>query len=236
MNKHLVLFDLDGTITDTHGFSTNCYVTSLRRAFGLGDRPIDTDWSRYEFATASGIAAELHYQIFGPWPTQTLLDRAESEFHELVTQRLAADGTLCRMIPGAADMFQALADQPDTIVGIATGNWISIARLFLSHVDLQSFELPIASDTDRFTRELIMQLAADHAVAANDTVSSIVYVGDAVWDVRASRALNWGFVGIASDAGPVLREAGATRIVPSYDDLETFLAVLEDARNDYRPA
>ena len=46
MNQHLILFDMDGTLTDTHGFSTDCYVAAIRDAFDLGDREISTDWFR----------------------------------------------------------------------------------------------------------------------------------------------------------------------------------------------
>ncbi len=49
----LVMFDIDGTLTDTVNVDKECYVRSLAEACGFVD--IETDWSRYEHATDARV-------------------------------------------------------------------------------------------------------------------------------------------------------------------------------------
>ena len=50
---HLVMFDIDGTLTQTMKIDEECFVRSFKDVFGFAD--IDTDWSRYPHTTDSGI-------------------------------------------------------------------------------------------------------------------------------------------------------------------------------------
>lgn len=50
---HLVMFDIDGTLTETIKVDEECFVRSLEQVFGFTD--IDADWSHYAYATDSGI-------------------------------------------------------------------------------------------------------------------------------------------------------------------------------------
>jgi len=42
---HLVMFDIDGTLTQTTKVDEECFVRSFKDVFGFAD--IDTDWSHY---------------------------------------------------------------------------------------------------------------------------------------------------------------------------------------------
>jgi phosphoglycolate phosphatase-like HAD superfamily hydrolase len=70
-----------------------------------------------------------------------------------------------------------------------------------------------------------MSLAAER-VAAHRGVpgfQSIVYVGDAAWDVKAARRLGWHFVGIGSgERAECLRQEGARWVIPDYRDHGAF--------------
>jgi hypothetical protein len=50
---HLVMFDIDGTLTETMEVDEECFVRSFKDVFGFAD--IDTDWSHYPCTTDSGI-------------------------------------------------------------------------------------------------------------------------------------------------------------------------------------
>jgi len=60
----------------------------------------------------------------------------------------------------------------------------------------------------------IMRIAAlrtlGHAATEN---TAFTYVGDGVWDLRASRELDWAFVGIASGARALLLESAGAAVV-----------------------
>ena len=50
---HLVMFDIDGTLTETMKVDEECFVDSFKDVFGFAD--IDTDWLHYPRTTDSGI-------------------------------------------------------------------------------------------------------------------------------------------------------------------------------------
>src|SRR3984893_18913284 len=50
---HLVMFDIDGTLTQTMKVDEECFVRSFKDVFGFAD--VDTDWSHYPHTTDSGI-------------------------------------------------------------------------------------------------------------------------------------------------------------------------------------
>ena len=54
---HLVMFDIDGTLTRSCGIDSRCFVDALCEVLGI--QSIDTDWSNYRHTTDSGIAQEI---------------------------------------------------------------------------------------------------------------------------------------------------------------------------------
>ena len=54
----LVIFDIDGTLTQTTKADEECFVRSLAEVCGFGE--VDTDWSHYKHATDSGILQEIY--------------------------------------------------------------------------------------------------------------------------------------------------------------------------------
>ena len=56
-----------------------------------------------------------------------------------------------------------------------------------------------------------------------------MYVGDAPWDVEASRALAWPFVGVGP-RGDTLRALGASHVMPDLRDVDALMRGLEEAQ------
>src|SRR5438876_10751626 len=81
---HLVMFDIDGTLTETMKIDEECFVRSLKDVFGFAD--IDTAWSHYPHTTDSGIFHDVCMSRIGrPPPAQ-----AVSRFRQHSIQLLAA--------------------------------------------------------------------------------------------------------------------------------------------------
>jgi len=60
---HLVIFDIDGTLTDTNLVDGECYWRAVSTILGLsGEQP---DWSDFRDTTDVGIAAELCMRHLG---------------------------------------------------------------------------------------------------------------------------------------------------------------------------
>jgi phosphoglycolate phosphatase-like HAD superfamily hydrolase len=219
----LVMFDIDGTLTLTNEVDNHCYLCALGEALGSTD--IDTDWAKYRDVTDSGIASALLEARHGTPPSSEQLNAVRERFVGLLEQAFAHDPAACREVPGAAAILAELAERAGFAVGLATGGWLESARLKLHRAGLGEREFPLASASDACSREAIMALAAER-VAARWGVpgfQSIVYVGDAVWDVKAARRLGWHFVGIGSgERAGRLRCEGAQCVIADYCDQSLF--------------
>jgi phosphoglycolate phosphatase-like HAD superfamily hydrolase len=100
--------------------------------------------------------------------------------------------------------------------------------LVAAGIDISS--LALASSSDASTRTQIMQIAAARAQGAGAAFERIVSIGDAVWDVRAARELQWPFIGVATgNAATILRHHGATTILTDFSDLSGVLTALARA-------
>jgi len=148
----------------------------------------------------------------------------------LLTAELARAPERFAPISGAAALIPAL-QSAGWHAAIATGGWRASAMLKLRAGGLESENLAMACANDAESREDIVRLAWQGAERrAGTSFERVVSVGDAVWDVRTARSLGLPFVGIGTAEGAArLRAAGATTILPHFDDHSAVLAALSSA-------
>src|SRR5260370_20664735 len=63
---HYVLFDIDGTLTQSQSIDAEIYLRSLAEVFGFTD--VGADWSSYRHTTDSGILHEIFENAAGERP------------------------------------------------------------------------------------------------------------------------------------------------------------------------
>ena len=91
-------------------------------------------------------------------------------------------------------MLSRLAQVGTHCVSLATGGWRDSARLKMASAGMCFDDHPAASADDALDRESIMRLSKQRAAERyGESFACTVYVGDGVWDARASRS-----VGISS--------------------------------------
>src|SRR5687767_6645949 len=126
-SRHLIVFDIDGTLTRTNDVDAECYVRAMSEYLGT---TIDDNWSCYRHVTDSGIASELFNRHQRP---QSEMTAVRQQFISLLVQSLAADADCCREVGGAADFLRRLRGVPDVVLGLATGSWAESAHAKLRH-------------------------------------------------------------------------------------------------------
>jgi phosphoglycolate phosphatase-like HAD superfamily hydrolase len=223
---HLVMFDIDGTLTETMAVDEVCYLDTLEEVYGT--REIDTDWSAYPHTTDTGVFGVTFRRLHGRDPT----DEDTRAFQVPFFSRLEA---LSRAAPfaqigGAGTMLDTLATREDVTVALATGAWSGSARIKMGSAGLDFARFPSATADDGLERETIMTVSLRRARerARRERFDSFVYVGDAVWDARACARLGVPLIGIATGArAERLLAEGAAAVLPNYRDLDTFLARLD---------
>ncbi len=176
---HLVMFDIDGTLTETMKADEECFVRSFNDVFGLTD--IDTDWSHYPRSTDSGILHDVFKSRIGQEPTAQEVSR----FRQYFVQLLAAAASQSPFAPvaGAALLLSRLAQGGSHRVSLATGGWRDSARLKMASAGMCFDDHPAATADDAMDRESIITLSRQRAAERyGESFACTVYVGDGVWE------------------------------------------------------
>jgi phosphoglycolate phosphatase-like HAD superfamily hydrolase len=226
---HLVMFDIDGTLTETMKADEECFVRSFEDVFGFVD--IDTDWSHYPHTTDPGIFNHVFMSRTGRTPTA----QDVSQFRQHFIQLLAARSSQSPFVPvaGADRLLSRLTQDGLYRVSLATGGWRDSAHLKMTSAGMCFDDHPAASADDALDRESIMKLSMQRAAERYDeSFTCTVYVGDGVWDARACRGVGIPFIGIgtASQAAQLSAE-GAVCVFPDFSDTELFLSRVYDITN-----
>ncbi len=224
---HLVLFDIDGTLTHSNAIDDDIYLRSLAEIFGFTG--LQGDWSAYRHTTDSGILQEIFESRLGRGPSIAEVDKFRRHFVDAIAAEAAR--TPFREIKGARLALSRIGTLSSTCVALATGGWSDSARCKMRSAGMNYDAFPAASADDAHARTAIMRTAVDRAVSRMGRgPDGIVYVGDAVWDARACRQLGVPFVGISADSdAETLRAAGAQAVFADYSDIAEFCSALQHA-------
>ena len=224
--SRLVVFDIDGTLTDTSDVDDECYRRAVADTFALTYASVD--WSDAPHITDSSLARWLCQTHCGRDATDGELARLTAHFVDLLRQELARVPARFAGIPGTQGLFADLR-AAGWWVALATGGWFLSAVLKLRAAGLHEPEIVVASASDALTRPEIFTLACQRAAEKyNQAFARVVFVGDAPWDVRTAAELGHSFVGVGRRAES-LREAGATVVLSDFGDHKAVLRTLETA-------
>lgn len=226
INKSLVIFDVDGTLTRTLRVDDDCFTRAFAAEFGVTG--IDTDWDSYDSYTDTGIAGEIFRDRLGRPPSLEESARLVERFMALLREEAAAEPGLFQEIPGAAETLTRLREQKDWEISLATGCWLPSALFKLEQAGISGEGIPLATSDDSPVREEIVRLALARSRRFYRTgrFERVVYVGDGVWDVRMSSELKIAFIGIADPKeSKLLQSQGAAVIRP---DLRNYPGFLRD--------
>lgn len=232
----LVMFDMDGTLTDGFSLEENCYVLAIEQALGLEN--VVTDWESYTHTSSSFCLQEIVRVTRGHPPTPAESAAVQRRMIALMDEIHARKGRRTQEIPGAADCVRAL-QAAGYAVAIASGDWEATARHKLTSARIPFADLPAAFCDCAHARTEIMTTALRRAAEtyACESFERIVYVGDGAWDVRACRDLGWPLIGVGHGAhAHRLRALGTTHVIADYSSLETVFSAVEQAGVPAAPA
>jgi HAD superfamily hydrolase (TIGR01509 family) len=208
-----VLFDVDGTLVD----SNYLHVHAWRRAFHELDRPVDS-W-RVHRALGKGSGKLL----------STLLgddaERVGDEVKDLHSRFYRESAELLRPFEHAQDLIRALAAKGVRVVLVTSAGPDELDELRrVLGVDDVVRDIVAGADVEatKPDPEPVLVALEKAGTAPEDTI----FVGDAVWDVRAATKAGVRTIGVLSGGvgAAELEEAGT---IATYDDVAALLADLE---------
>lgn len=217
----LIVFDIDGTLTDTVEEDAAAFLRCFDEVFGF--RNISADWSCYKNASDSGIFREVFESRAGRAPSADETTKFSGHFVGLL--RSGAERRAYAAMPGAPELLARLTQSSNYAVALATGCWSDSARVKMSSAGMNYDSYPSASADDAVQREVIIELAVGRATRAVDRqIAGAVYIGDGIWDARACAKFGIPFVGIGvASQMEKLIAAGAVHVLPNLSDGERFL-------------
>jgi HAD superfamily hydrolase (TIGR01509 family) len=211
-----IAFDLDGTLVDTVDARIEGWLEALDAAGMAAAREqiapmIGMDGKRLAREVASGSGRELAVDEI------EAIDRAAGEAFDRLNREP-------RPLPGADALLSDLGELGIPWV-IATSSRAEQVRASVAALALP--EQPTIVDGSQVQRakpapDLLLRAAERLGLAPGDCWA----VGDSTWDIRASRAAGMAAIAVtvgSAVGGDALREAGASLVVGTLDDLREVL-------------
>jgi phosphoglycolate phosphatase-like HAD superfamily hydrolase len=221
----LVVFDIDGTLTQGTSHFETCFLRAVRLEFGVdGLSPRLRD---YPLASDSGILRHILISRLGREASPVHLDRFKARYLGL----LVAQMTEARGVPGAREAMAWLDSEAGWKLALATGNWHDAGRAKMKAAGLDGASLPLAGAEDAESREAILRTSLLRAQVhyGRERFERTVYVGDGPWDVEAAREVGLPFVGLEGKYGAELRRMGASHVLPDFTDFAALETALREA-------
>ena len=234
MRETLVLWDVDHTLIENGGISKETYQGAFEQVVGRAPsvRPVThgrTDLQiMRELLVANGESPDEYSPI--------------SQFGDVLRDVMGAKaGDLARrghVLPGVVDALSALADEPNVIQSVLTGNVAENARLKVATFGLEKwFDLDIGGNgSDDEVRWKLIDASRRKVVAkygrAFDRDSTIL-IGDTPLDVKAAHDGGAKVIAVASGVHNVdeLAASGPDATLPDLVDTQAFLATLAAVRS-----
>ena len=191
-----MIFDLDGTLTETVQADEECFASALSDVFGF--KNVNTDWSAYRHTTDSGILVELFESRRNRVPQPVEIEQFQSRFVTLLNET-SQNPRLFAPVPGAEVLLQALVACEHFGVALATGGWKISAQCKLKKAGLNFLFEASAFDDDDCSREGIMRCALQRALKQyrQTRFETVIYVGgrclghSGIEEPRLSLCRNW---------------------------------------------
>lgn len=193
--KRLLLWDIDGTLISTGAAGQRAIVRATAERFGGNG-----DLSDVEIAgrTDTGIAHQILEKYAAP-----VTDENVNSFLDLYVRLLGEElpRRQGHVLPGVLELLQRSAQQPDTALGLLTGNLERGAKLKLEHYQLWHFFSFGAFSDDHHDRNELGSFALSRALEAtgmNFAGSQVDVIGDTGHDVACGKAFGARTIAVAT--------------------------------------
>lgn len=206
-----ILFDLDGTLTDSGEGILNCAELALRH-FGL---PVPSREVMRVF-----VGPPLHDTFVKFGVPEEKAEEAVAVYRSRYTTVGKFENT---PYPGVHEMLQALRDRGHTLL-VATSKPEGMSKEIMDKFDLSKYFQRICGaslDRSRSSKEEVIA----YLLEMNGTAENMVMVGDTAFDVLGAAAHGIPAIGVSWGYGSVeeMRKAGAVAISNTMEELLSLL-------------
>lgn len=225
----LVLWDVDHTLIENGGVSKANYALAFEILTGAPTATVARTDGRTDVDIMAGMFSDNAAEAPGDQETvlQALAEAGRRNADALRTRGYA--------LPGAAECLRLLAERPDVINSVLTGNIEDNARVKLGVFGLDTWvDFSVgAFGAEHRVRSRLVPVAQTKAAKNYDFDPGrdvTVLVGDTVRDVLAGREGGARVIAVATglDSEEKLREAGADIVLASLGNVDAFHRALDE--------
>ena len=206
--KHLVLFDIDGTLLSTNGQGVEALMVAYRAVWGRDPRSVIYAMSG---KTELGISHELLALLgFSRAEVESGLPRFWERYPLELRRLLVADAITVH--PGVRELVAAVKSSEDMLLGLLTGNCEAAAKIKLETVGLHGFAMGAYGEHHE-DRAALPPLAAETARELCGRAfagKSVTVIGDTPNDIACGRSFGVKSIAVATggvDADTLARHA-----------------------------
>lgn len=213
IKRNLIVFDIDGTLTDTVDIHQNAFQKSLHL---IGVERFDDSFGIYKHHTDSYIAKVIfEYNTNKPFDKSTLDLFEEHLYAQIIPDEIIEIG-------GAKQIIKDIENKTNFGFCFATGSLLKPAILKLDKAGIDFDPMQIVASNEMEEREEIIKKAIDNARSFYkvEKFDRIISFGDGIWDLRAAQNLSLEFIGIGNKHKETLTENGMKKHYPDFMDLK----------------
>jgi len=188
--KHLIVFDIDDTLTKSGKQHHTAYVDTMRK-FGISS--INQDWKNYIHHTDSFILKENYEANIEQQFDFSFIPSFENEMTKtLLTLPKTSE------ILGAKWAVDFFMRETNYAVCFATGSLLQPALVKLDQADINFVPKLVVASNTIYDRESIVKKAIKNAenYFQVDGFETIISVGDGIWDLKTAKNVGVHFLGI----------------------------------------
>ncbi len=221
----LIIFDIDGTLTDTKAVDDKCFINAFEKTFQLDIH--DQVWADLQNVTDWGITEEIINQRLNRNPSEAEYKRMHDAHIGNLKAEKIKDATQFQAVLGANKFIHQLEAKSNYQIGVATGAWGKSALTKLEVIELDTTKIPFSNSDYHKTREGITLHTIEQAKARfQHDFEEIIYFGDGEWDYKTCKNLGIRFIGIDINTNKKLTNLGAKDVYPDFMDTAAIFRIL----------
>lgn len=211
--RNLVVFDIDGTLTDTVEMHQNAFRKSLRL---IGVEQFNDAFGTYLHHTDSHIAKVIFEGATNRAFDRSVSERFENHLYDLLSPQEIKE------ISGSGQIIREIETQTDFGICYATGSLFKPAKRKLESIGVDFSPLQLVASNDIEERENIVAKAIRNAQEhyGTERFERIISFGDGLWDLKTALHLSLEFIGIGNKNEQILRENGMSKHFPDFHGLK----------------
>ncbi|MEM9992221.1 MAG: HAD family hydrolase [Bacteroidota bacterium] len=219
--KHLIVFDIDGTLTDSVKPHQKSFINALHQ---IGVKTVNSNFSAYKHHTDSYIAKVIYEQEL----KRDFSNKVIKDFEQYLLDEIK--GFTINEIAGAKSLINRLRSKSEFAICYATGSLMKPAKYKLDLVGIDYPQELLVASNEIHERENIVSKAIKNATDfyCVDHFERITSVGDGLWDLKTANNLNIEFIGIGQSNKEEMINNGMTT---HFQTLEEFAIAAKAGQN-----